>query len=42
MTVIVAVTDFPSCGCGISQLEIGFDFRSTDEDIPVVADFLIL
>ena len=44
MTVIVAalLISLP-VGAGISQLEIGFDFRDQlDEDIPVVADFLIL
>ena len=42
MTVIVAalLISLP-VGAGISQLEIGFDFRDQlDEDIPVVADFL--
>ena len=44
MTVIVAalLISLP-VGAGITQLEIGFDFRDQlDDDIPVVADFLIL
>ena len=44
MTVIVAalLISLP-IGAGVSQLEIGFDFRDQlDDDIPVVADFLTL
>tara|TARA_B110000211_G_scaffold140162_1_gene160203 strand:- start:102 stop:2822 length:2721 start_codon:yes stop_codon:yes gene_type:complete len=44
MTVIIAalLISLP-IGAGISQLEIGFDFRDQlDEEIPVVADFLVL
>ena len=44
MTVVVAalLLSLP-VGAGITQLEIGFDFRDQlDEDIPVVANFLIL
>ena len=42
MTVIVAalLISLP-IGAGVSQLEIGFDFRDQlDDEIPVVADFL--
>ena len=44
MTVIVAalLISLP-IGAGVSQLEIGFDFRDQlDDEIPVVADFLTL
>ena len=44
MTVIVAalLISLP-IGAGVSQLEIGFDFRDQlDDDIPVVSDFLTL
>lgn len=44
MTIIIAalLISLP-IGAGISQLEIGFDFRDQlDEEIPVVADFLVL
>ena len=44
MTVIVAalLISLP-IGAGVTQLEIGFDFRDQlDDDIPVVADFLTL
>jgi hypothetical protein len=44
MTVIVAalLISIP-IGAGVSQLEIGFDFRDQlDDEVPVVADFLTL
>ena len=44
ITVIIAalLISLP-IGAGISQLEIGFDFRDQlDDEIPVVADFIIL
>ena len=44
MTVIVAalLLSIP-IGAGVSQLEIGFDFRDQlDDEVPVVADFLTL
>ena len=44
MTVVVAalLISIP-IGAGVSQLEIGFDFRDQlDDDVPVVADFLTL
>ena len=41
--VVVALLLSLPVGAGITQLEIGFDFRDQlDEDIPVVANFLIL